>query len=457
MATFPESVDLTGNSVDIMNYIRQGASEVYKNSIPLAEPTTQSIREIGAIIMGTDALRNEFLTNLLDRISAVMITSKVYDNPWAFFKKGLLDFGEVVEEIFVELAKPFNYDPTDVVNTFAKREIPDVRTAFYVRNYKKYYKQTIENENLRSAFLSWNGISDLIAKIVESMYKSANYDEFQVMKYMLANWILDGKIAVVNLANKSVEDSAVMIKKVSGDMTFLSPDYNYAGVHTSTDYEDMYIISNTQFSAEMGVKVLAVSFHMEESKFMGHQVLVDDFGKLDMPRLKELLGSNPGFKEIAPSKLALLNQVSCVAVDKKFFMIFDNLSNFTENYFGEGMYWNYCYHVWKTFSISPFAQAVVFSSGDAPTVNSVAVTPTKANAVAGTISKIQLTAKVNTRGFAPTDVTWEVETEGNVTVDNTGMVTVHQNAVVKTYTVTAKSVFDNTKKASCMIVVSSPT
>ena len=31
-------------------------------------------------------------------------------------------------------------------------------------NYQKYYKTTIQNDQLRQAFLSWQGITDLIAK-----------------------------------------------------------------------------------------------------------------------------------------------------------------------------------------------------------------------------------------------------------------------------------------------------
>mgnify|MGYP000075391992 FL=1 len=71
-----------------------------------------------------------------------------------------------------------------------KREIPDVRAAFHILNYQKFYKATISNDQLRQAFLSWQGITDLIAKIVDSMYTGANYDEFLTMKYMLARNIL---------------------------------------------------------------------------------------------------------------------------------------------------------------------------------------------------------------------------------------------------------------------------
>ncbi len=41
-------------------------------------------------------------------------------------------------------------------------------------------------------------------------------------------------------------------------------------------------------------------------------------------------------------------------------MVFDNYEQFTENYNGQGLYWQYYYHTWKTFSASPFANAIAF-------------------------------------------------------------------------------------------------
>ena len=189
MATKPKIVTLTNSSVDILNVIRNNATVNYKNYVPVATADAESIREIGAIIMDSPQLQNEFLSALVNRIGRVLVTSKMYDNPWSMFKKGTLEFGETIEEIFVNIAKPFQFDPNVAETNLFKREIPDVRSAFHIMNYQKYYKTTIQNDQLRQAFLSWQGITDLIAKIVDSMYTGANYDEFQTMKYMLAKHI----------------------------------------------------------------------------------------------------------------------------------------------------------------------------------------------------------------------------------------------------------------------------
>ena len=186
MPNVPTVSNLNATSVDILNAIRNQASANYRDYVPAASPDQASIREIGAIIMNFPALQNEFLNALVNRIGLLLITNKMYRNPWAIFKRGELSLGETVEEIFVNIAKPFSYDVETAESQVFKREIPDVRAAFHVLNYKKFYKATIQEYDLRQAFLSWTGITDLIAKIVDAMYTGANYDEFQVMKYLLA-------------------------------------------------------------------------------------------------------------------------------------------------------------------------------------------------------------------------------------------------------------------------------
>lgn len=453
MATKPKIVTLTNSSVDILNVIRNNATNNYKNYVPEATKDADSIREIGAVIMDNPQLQNEFLSALVNRIGRVLITSKMYDNPWSMFKKGMLEFGETIEEIFVNIAKPFQFDPTVAESNLFKREIPDVRSAFHIMNYQKYYKTTIQNDQLRQAFLSWQGITDLIAKIVDAMYTGANYDEFQTMKYMLAKHVLEGKMYPVTIPTVSTDNMKSIvstIKGVSNNYEFMSDKYNLAGVQTLTKKADQYLLINSNFDATMDVEVLASAFNMDKAEFMGRRVLVDSFGSLDIARLNVLFADDPTYTEIGSDDLKALDAIPCILVDKDWFMIFDNFYNFTEQYNGEGLYWNYWYHVWKTFSVSPFANNALFIPGT-PTVTSITVSPAEATVKAG--QTVSLSAVVQTEYFAPQTVDWTSNTE-DVTVSKGGVVTVGTTVEAGTaVTITATSTYDHTIEGTATITV----
>lgn len=361
MAIKPQTKNFTGTSLEVLNAIKNGASRNYKNYIPYANDA-ESVREIGTVIMDHVELKNEFLNTLVNRIGKAIITSKTYENPWAVFKKGTMEMGETIEEIFVELCKVEEFNVEDAENTLQKRNIPDIRTAFHVMNYKKLYPLTIQDNELKRAFLTIEGVNDLISKIIEKVYTSANYDEFLTMQYMLGRSILDGRIKVLPTTT-DLKIAMVNVKKASNDMTMLNNSFNLAGVRTSTVKEDQYILIGTRFDAEVDINVLATAFNMDKAEFIGKRILLPDYMLFDTSRCNELFKDDPNYKPFTVAELTLLANVELVNVDRDFFQVYDNDIAMEEGIRnGKGRYTNYFYHTWKTFSISPFAQCFLLGT-----------------------------------------------------------------------------------------------
>lgn len=451
MATRPRIATLTNSSVDILNAIRNNASVNYQEYVPVATADADVIRTIGAVLVDSPQLQNEFITALINRIGKVIVTSKLYDNPWAVFKKGILDYGETIEEIFVDIAEPFNYDPETAETNVFKRQIPNVRSAFHVVNYEKFYKDTIQRRALEKAFLSIISVGDFISKIIDSMYTGANYDEYQTMKYMLAKRIYDGllypeQISAVTDAN--MKGIASTVKAVSNNLEFLSAKYNIMGVRNKADKREQYLIVNTAFDAKMDVEVLASAFNMDKAEFLGHRILVDGFGNLDVDRLSVLFDGDDTFKEFEDEELDALNAVPAVLVDADFFQVYDKLNEFGELYNPEGLYWNYWYHTWRIFSVSPFSNAIMFIPAT-PSITSVTVTPSAVTLGAG--QSTSLTVEVETQNFAPQGVYW-TSNNAKVKVNPAGVVTAQSDAT-GTATITATSIFDPTKDDTCTVTI----
>lgn len=450
MPTVPAHKTLNATSVDILNAIRNNASANYQNYVPAAQQNLESIREIGSVIMDYPALRNEFVSALVNRIGMTKLESASYSNPWAMLKKGKLNFGETIEGIFVNIAKAHKYDPETGANKVFAREIPDVRAAFYILNYQEFYKQTINNNMLRQAFLSWDGVTNLIAGIVEAMYTADATDEFLVMKYMIAKSILNGALKPIQISNSDIKGTVSAIKSVSNKWTFMNKAYNRAGVTTNTPKDRQYIIVNSDFDATMDVEVLAAAFNMSKADFMGHRILVDAFGTTDNERLAEIFKGNENYVPLTDAEMTALDLIPAVMLDENWFQIYDQLFEFTEQYNGENMEWNYWLHVWKVFGISPFAQTAVFVPG-APSITSVTVTPAAVSSYAG--QSVILTASVETVNFASKEVDWTIETEEDITVSPLGEVVIGPDVTAGTYTITATSVVDSTKSDTCTLTV----
>lgn len=366
---------LNASTIDILNTIRANASLEYQSLVPTVEQTTD-IPKVGEVLYGYPQLANQFINALVNRIATVRVKSATFNNAYAELKKGYLEFGETVEEVFVSIAKAREFSAEKGEARELKRTLPDVKSAFHTMNWRVQYPVTIQDEDLRMAFLSINGVQDLIAKIVDAVYVAAEYDEYLLFKYLIIKAVAHGKMHPISVDTSDIKNSAVSFRGASNDLTFMKTMYNASGVHTSTPKEDQYIFMDSWFNAQYDVNVLASAFNMDKADFTGRLKLIDSFNTFDNERFDVIRANSDMIEPVTNAELALMNDVLAVLVDKEWFQIYDNANKFTEKYVASGMYWNYFYNVWKTVSSSPFSNAIVFVKNTASVTlpNSVTLT-----------------------------------------------------------------------------------
>lgn len=351
---------LNASTIDILNVIRQNASYDYQQNVPEVA-TVNDIPKVGEIIYGTPAFANQFINALVNRIAIVRVQSATFNNPYSILKKGYIEYGETVEDIFVSIAKAVDFNVEKAAKREFQRTIPDVRSAFHVMNWRVMYPVTIQDEDLRQAFLSIEGVQNLIAKIVDAVYTAAEYDEFLLFKYLLIKAISHGKMFPTSIGTGTeLSEAAVQFRGTSNLLPFMSNEYNEAGVKTNTPKDRQVIFMDAMFNAQFDVNVLASAFNMDKADFMGRLFLIDNWTDFDNERFDVIRANSDGIEEVTSSELALLANVKAVILDDNWFQVYDNNNKFTEKYVASGLYWNYFYHTWKTVSNSPFANAVVF-------------------------------------------------------------------------------------------------
>lgn len=420
----------------------------------------ESIAPIGKIIVSNQRYKNAFL-NICNVIGLTVINDKRWRSPWDnFTEKGILPYGQSVREIYTDIANVYDYNATkDDVDHFLENVVPNVYQYMHELNYQKYYKTTTSDEEMAMAFNTEGGLFRLIDNIIASLYEGYEYDKYIVEKYLLCRRILDGTLAVEYLsgyANMTVRERVAKMKAVSNKLTFRKPNYNPAGVRTFSSFEDQYFIMNTDFDADMSVDVLATSYFRNDAELKSNMALIDGFGDHDTARLTEVLGSQ--YVSFTEAELTALATIPAVIIDRDFFQVynyaFDNEAptRATEFFNPESLKTNHWLHAWKVMSSSPFADAVVFSLTQ-PSITSVTISPSSATVTPG--QNLQLTATVNTTGFANKAVQWTLDStsvEAGVDITEGGLLKVPAGAT-GTITVTATSIYDVTKSATATITI----
>lgn len=335
--------------VNILNTIRSNASTEYQNRIP--EATRDNMEDIRfAMIDGDNVMvANEFMSTLLNKLIKSVVHTKMFENPLKGLKKGTKPLGDTIEEIYNNFLKGSEYDPTGA--NLLKRELPDTKTVYHRMNYKQKYKVTVTRDILSKAFASYDALDSYITNLINTLYNSAELDEFMNTKKLIESALTKNALKKVDIVDPLASEAngkefIKTIKTISGLMVFPSTEFNSYLTAQKTDIKpittfsrknEQILILDTATDTSVSVDVLASLFNMSVAEFNDtRKIVIDTF---------------PEYSE---------GIIRGALVDEAFFQIFDDLYTIANFYNGEGLYTNYILHVWQTLAFSILVNGVVF-------------------------------------------------------------------------------------------------
>lgn len=333
------------SNVDMLNAIRSDARRDYQEMVP--EATKANIQETIQGIMSDNISRNEFMSALINRIGSTVVRDISWRNPLAVFKDGMMNFGDTVEEVHMDLIKPTIYDEN---RDYLEKDVfgqarPPAYSAFHTINRKEKFKVTFNRDVLRRAFLSDTGLSEMLSQTMAVAASSDEWSEFLTICSLFRTY--DEKhgfhrIQIPNLnvfdADKTHTDAALKALRVAADkMRYPTPAYNAAAVHSFARPENLVLITTPEFKANVDVTSLSAAFNRQDAEAPSHIITVPN----------EALG---------------LKDVSAILTTREFLLIKDVLLENRSIQNPEGLYDNYWLHHWSLISASPFTPAIAFGT-----------------------------------------------------------------------------------------------
>lgn len=343
----------------VFNLVRENSSKVFMETVPSA--TEDNIQTLSNILFNDayQPMLNEFVNNLINRIGLTIIRNKTFSNPLSILRKGSMPLGSDIQDLYENPAEAEQYE---LSNTAMAKLLtitdPDTHVAYYRKNRKDLYTKTISRVNLQGAFVSWEKFESYISAITTSLYSGNYIDEFELTKALVDGAYDNNKVIVETVSAVTDESTAkAFIKKCRSLFTKMklpSTKYNayskFSGakgtIKTWTEDDRFVLIVTSDVMAEVDVDVLARAFNIENTKFLGRVIEVDSFEN---------------------------EEIQAILCDESWFQIYENLMRFDEFYNARTMTWNEYLHVWQTYAICPFANAIVFATAQPKPATAISV------------------------------------------------------------------------------------
>ena len=209
-------------------------------------------------------------------------------------------------------------------------------------------------------------------------------------------WCNINYIILLEIKGWRAKNILTNIRSASNLLEFMSDEYNAVGVKNFTPKANQVLMIRADVDAIIDVNALAAVFNLDKAEFQTRKIMVDNFGEGN-------------------------DDVYAILCDDEFLQVVNNLDKFTEQYNAQGDYWNYFWHVWRTYAASPFSNVIAFTSGTI--VAATGVTITTANGTYPKGTNLQMTATIAPTTATAKGVRWTLEgAEADTYISATGMV-----------------------------------
>ena len=343
------------DNVTFTKALVSATSQEFKDRI--GEVTAKNMHKVGEIITEYPTAKNEFVNVLTNQVAKQRFFSKAYENPYKLFKKGMLPYGKSIESIFVDIVKGKDRtrktDGSALATDLLTRENPNVKVEYYTENKQMQYQATISDEELKGAFRTENGLSELTSRILQAPLNSAEYDDFLLVKHALSHLkgaeVKLGKTAYDKLTLQEKAQSLVTaIKSYILKMGFLSNQYNGQGVMTYSKPQDLVCFVPTDLLAVMDVQLLAQAFNVSYDQINLHVLPIDYFEKCST------VDSGVSYTYAEDT------ETQCIICDKEALQIWETLNSSETFRNPQALYTNVWFNRWGIVASCNFVNCVKF-------------------------------------------------------------------------------------------------
>lgn len=373
-------------NVELLDQIHATATAEYQEKIPRAIATGMNVIDV---LDQYPTFKNEFINTLTNQVMKTVFYSKVFENPLKMLHGGMLEYGESIEQLFVDMAEVkgfYENEGGDEVKDLISQKASNVHALYVTKNFEYKSKVTISDQMLKGAFRSREGLSQLINQLTSSIVSAIYLQEFKDMKKVilgtaegkyikgattgkadlapLTDTVLPGgqtpyvhRIPMADTKEGTGKNLTEAIRGLAGRLKFPSTQHNMAGVMNWSEPQDLVFVTTPEQVALLDVNVIAQAFNVSSADLNVRTILVDELPK----QIMKVTGSAEPTGKLSETTEVVDANVYGILMDKSFLVSKDTVNETTTFYIADKLARNLWYHKHGIMATCYFANYVVLA------------------------------------------------------------------------------------------------
>nr|DAH37023.1 MAG TPA: Head protein [Caudoviricetes sp.] len=263
---------------EFMNTVRAKLPKNYQGQLPIAERGQTSFTGVGEILSQDENFANVWHRTAINLVAKILFRENKIVNPLAEFEGELITTGDKVEEMIIDAAETFMFDPSKAEKKLFERRAPELLAAIHSRKRDVSNLKTLQDTVFTDIFRDETQLNRYVIAVTQSMLSGNEYEKYYETKKLVSTAVYKGSVRTIDMGKAlTAKQMQKAILRHSKLMIHPNRFYNmayanqtnirgYTGINIQADFTELRMLLPVNTSVDLSVDFFAAAFHSDAVK-----------------------------------------------------------------------------------------------------------------------------------------------------------------------------------------------
>lgn len=261
-----------------VNTVRSMLPNYMQGSIPVAEAGQTNFVGIGKVLQGNPQFASMWHQTAITLVSKILFDENKIVNPMAEFEGDLITTGDKVEEMIIDAAATFAFNPSKAEKKLFERRTPELKAVIHSAKRDVSNVRTLQDTVYTDYFRSSAELDSYVIKVTQSMISGNEYEKYFTTKELVSKAVSAGAIRTIDLgSNVGAKEIQQAISQVTKLMVHPNRYFNMGnvgqpdargntGINIQADFSQLRLLLPVSTSVTLNTDFFANVFHLDAVK-----------------------------------------------------------------------------------------------------------------------------------------------------------------------------------------------
>lgn len=261
-----------------MNSVRAALPENYKHQLPVSIAGQKDYSGTGKVLSKDNHFASLWHQTAINLVGKILFRDNIIVNPLAEFEGDLMTNGDKVEEMILDAAETFMFNPTRAEKKLFSRRVPELKAVIHTRKRDVSNLRTLQDTVYTDIFHNVAELDHYVVAVTQSMLSGNEFEKYYFTKETVSEAIYEGQVRKIDLGSgATAKQLQKVILKMTKLMSHPSRYFNMGnvgqpgnkgetGINIQADFSQLRMLLPVTTSVDLNVDFFASAFHLDAVK-----------------------------------------------------------------------------------------------------------------------------------------------------------------------------------------------